>query len=201
MSGNTLISILGDHSATASAESSAYYFAYGSNMNLEQIRSRCSRPEVVSAARLSDFRLSFYGHSVTWDGALETVESAPGSHVWGVLFRLSHRDWENLDDCQDARMDGSGAYFHSPATVTDREGREHFIRLYRKNAQGEPRDPSREYLEHIVRGATENGLPADYIAALQNRPATKASYPVPKGSRFDPAKSAGNSCNDCSSGS
>jgi hypothetical protein len=199
MGGNQLISILGDRSA-ASAEPGAYYFAYGSNMNLEQIRSRCSRPEVVSAARLADFRLSFYGHSATWDGALETVEPAPGSHVWGVLYRLSHRDWENLDDSQDARMDGSGQYFHSPATVTDPEGREHQVRLYRKDAQGEPQNPSREYLEHIVRGATENGLPADYIEALRNRTAKNASYPVPKRLNFDPAKSGRDSCSDCSSG-
>ncbi len=73
------------------------YFAYGSNMNHEQIHARCNRPKVISPARLADYRLAFYGYSEAWDGAFETVEPMPGSEAWGVLFFLSKLDWERLD--------------------------------------------------------------------------------------------------------
>jgi hypothetical protein len=176
------------------------YFAYGSNMSLEQIRSRCSRPVVVAAARLADHRLGFYGHSETWDSAMETVEPAPGAEVWGVIFALSRLDWERLDLWQDARFDGAGTYFHFPVTVTDLEGRTHRVYLYKKDVQGCPRDPSREYLEHILRGAAENGLPPHYIEELMKTKAVKASYKVPLRADSDLGRSAGSTCAECPSG-
>ena len=38
-----------------------YYFAYGSNMNLEQMKYRCPAAEVVENVRLEDYRLAFRG--------------------------------------------------------------------------------------------------------------------------------------------
>ncbi|MFR3411141.1 MAG: gamma-glutamylcyclotransferase family protein [Coprococcus sp.] len=36
-----------------------YYFAYGSNMNLEQMKYRCPAAEVVENVRLENYRLAF----------------------------------------------------------------------------------------------------------------------------------------------
>jgi hypothetical protein len=179
---------------------SDWYFAYGANMNLAQIRSRCSRPVVVAVARLADHRLAFYGHTETWDGAMETVEPTLGHEVWGVIFALSRLDWERLDEWQGARMDGAGMYFHFPATVTDLEGRAHGVRFYKKDIQGVPENPSREYLEHIARGAAENGLPPRYIETLIKRNANKASYKVPMRANSGLTEFAGLSCAECPSG-
>jgi len=199
--GRTFVSLPQVRSATARDEElSDLYFAYGSNMNLQQIRSRCSRPTVVAVARLADHRMSFYGHSEIWDGAVETVEPAPGEEVRGVLFRLSSLDWERLDLWQDARLDGGGQYFHLPVTVTDLVGKAHRVRLYKKDVQGAPRVPSQEYLEYIARGATENGLPSSYVEALLQQNAHKASYSVPMRPGSDLGKAAGISCAECPSG-
>jgi len=199
--GSTLITIPKVQNATdAGEESSDWYFAYGSNMNLRQIGSRCSRPVAVGVARLPDHRVSFYGHSETWDGAMETVEPSPGDEVWGVMFSLSRLDWERLDDWQGARMDGGGMYFHFPSIVTGLDGKEYSVRFYRMDVQGDPRSPSREYLEHIARGARENGLPAMYIEALLKRKANRASYSVPLRANTNLAKFASISCAECPSG-
>ncbi len=198
---STFVSISQVRKSAGRAEKvSDWYFAYGSNMNQEQIRSRCCRPVAVTVARLADYRLEFYGYSETWDGALETVEPMPGDEVWGVIFELSRLDWERLDDWQGARMDGGGMYFHFPATVTDMDGQTHGVRLYKKDVQGTPRDPSREYLEHIASGATHNGLPPGYIKTMMNRNADKASYNVPMRGNSNLGKSAGVSCVECPSG-
>jgi cation transport regulator ChaC len=198
---STFVSIPLGRNATAPAEKlSDWYFAYGSNMNLAQIRSRCSRPVVVAIARLADHRLTFYGHTETWDGAMETVEPTPGYEVWGVIFQLSRLDWERLDEWQGARLDGAGQYFHFPVTVTDMDGQDHNVRIYKKDVQGEPRDPSHEYLEHIAHGAAENGLPPHYVEALLKRKAKQASYKVPMRANSGLATFAVISCAECPTG-
>lgn len=196
------ISSLVDHShalksAVSEARMKDLYFAYGSNMNLSQISSRCSRPVAISTACLKDHRLIFCGHSDVWDGGIETVEPAPGEDVWGVLFSLSNMNWERLDMWQDARMDGGGLYFHIPMVVADMQGHEHYVRLYKKDVQKEPTNPSREYLDFIVQGAIENGLPDPYIDALKARTTKPALYPVPRRGSADLGQAAGVSCLDC----
>jgi len=185
------------NASVSEARMSDLLFAYGSNMNLNQIRARCSKPFVVSTARLADHRLVFCGHSDVWDGGVETVEPMPGHEVWGVLFSLSKLNWERLDLWQDARMDGGGMYFHFPVSVQDSAGHEHQVRVYKKDIQKEPTNPSREYLEHIVQGAEENGLPHEYIEALRSRDSKPASYSVPARGTSDLGRSAGVSCSDC----
>jgi hypothetical protein len=185
------------NAAFSAARMNDLLFAYGSNMNLSQIRTRCSNPVVISTARLADHRLMFYGHSDVWDGGVETVEPAPGHAVWGVLFSLSRLNWERLDLWQDARMDGAGMYFHFPASVMDPDGHEHKVRLYKKDIQNKATDPSREYLRHIVQGAVENGLPGGYVEVLSRRTAKDASYIVPERGSSDLGRSAGASCSDC----
>jgi hypothetical protein len=176
------------------------YFAYGSNMNLEQIQARCSRPKAVSPACLADYKLAFYGYTEAWDGAYETVEPMPGCEVWGALFSLSKMDWERLDLWQDARMDGGGMYFHFPVTVTDLQGNAHRVRLYKKDVQGDSQLPSREYLEFILSGARQNGLPEYYTQELDKRASVKASYSVPTRADTDLGASAGSSCRTCATG-
>lgn len=176
-----------------------WYFAYGSNMNPTQIHFRCSQPRVIGAARLADYRLKFYGYSSIWDGALETVRPALGEEVWGVLYALNPADWEQLDVWQDARMDGAGQYFHYPVTVTDRQGQEHFVSLYKKDEVRVPSEPSQEYLDYIVQGAIKHELPPDYVEKLKQQPAKKASYKVPK--LVNMTRNFGvSSCSDCGSG-
>lgn len=175
------------------------YFAYGSNMNPQQIKTRCLGAEVLAVARLVDHRLAFFGSSTVWDGALETVVPAPGRDVWGVLYALSPLDADSLDAWQDARFDGTGAYFHFPVVVVDVLGQCHEALLYKKDLLGRPQKPSREYLEHIARGAETRGLPPEYIDNLRGLAAQKASYPVPIPQRWDGDVPRGTTCGDCGS--
>jgi cation transport regulator ChaC len=157
-----------------------YYFAYGSNMNKAQMHARCVRPEAIAVAMLPHYQLGFFGHSPTWDGALETVVPAPGQEVWGVIYDLSASDRERLDVWHDVRLDGTGAYFHYPLRITDTEGKTRVVLFYKKARMDSPEKPSREYLDLIVQGAVEHGLPAGYVEGLRRIESKKASYPVPK---------------------
>jgi hypothetical protein len=179
----------------ASAE--LYYFAYGSNMNEEQMRARCSSPKVIAVSKLPDHQLAFFGYSAVWDGAEESVIPALGQDVWGVVYDLSSSDRERLDDSQDARLDGSGDYFHSPAKVTDQQGKVYTVLLYKKDNQGTPQKPSQEYLNFIVQGAVDHQLPSDYVEQLRGMESKKAGFAVPRQKKSVREAVPGGDCSGC----
>ncbi|KHK02880.1 gamma-glutamylcyclotransferase family protein [Desulfovibrio sp. TomC] len=176
------------------------YFSYGAEMLSSRIQSRCNSPKAIATARLADHRLVFHGYSPVWDGGLETVDPAPGCEVWGVVYELSFSDADSLDTWQGVRLNGTGAYFHSPAEVTDGQGTVYAVLVYKKDVLGEPTAPSQPYLDAIVAGARQQALPPQAIETLQAIPAKPAAYPVPKfGLTRQPGVLPGESCADCGS--
>lgn len=172
------------------------YFVYGSNMNYEQISSRCLKPEVFAVAKLCNHRISFFGYSKIWDGGEEALISSPGEDLWGVIYKLSFYDADRLDAWQDIRLDGNGSHFLYPTTVADTRGNIYPVLLIKKNILGDPEKPTEEYLNHIVSGARFHSLPTMYIEKLKKIPTKKARFPVPKQSTFDRSVLANLSC-DC----
>ena len=176
-----------------------YIFAYGADMLAAQISERCSKPVLLAVACLADHSLGFFGHSDIWDGGVETVVPVPGQELWGVIYELTFMDEQRLDVWYDARLDGAGAFFHYPARVLDTAGQPHTVLLYKKDILGSPSQPSRQYLEVIIQGATERGLPAAYIDGLRAIPAKDAAYPVPLRSDFQREIRVVTSCSECGS--
>lgn len=175
-----------------------YYFAYGANMNASQMHARCSAPKVIAIARLAGCRVGFFGHSKIWDGARETVVSEPGHDVWGVVYEIGNPELERLDAWQDVRMDGTGSYFHYPARVRGLDGLTYTVLFYKKDILGEPKKPSKPYLDFIIAGAEEKRLPAEYIRELRAVEAGPASYPVPRQRAFNPESYMAWDCSACS---
>ena len=173
------------------------YFAYGANINLEQMRAKCAKPRVLGIARLKGHKLEFYGHSAVWDGAVETVVPDEKSEVWGILYQLSASDWERLDNCEDARIDGTGEYFHYPLEVMDNEQTIKEANIYKKARLGQAECPSAEYLAIIIQGAKEQGLPESYIVALKNISTKTASYEVPRRPSYGKVIASGDGCSGC----
>lgn len=171
------------------------YFAYGSNLNSAQMRQRCSNHRVVGVARLPGYRIGFYGHSAKWDGAVETIVRHAQSEVWGVLYQLDAADWEQLDNYQDARADGLGTYFHYPVEVLDLQQAVKVAITYRKDMLGKTERPSTEYLNMIIQGAREHGLPENYVEELSRIPTKPALYAVPRKQEFGVKPSGG--CSGC----
>jgi gamma-glutamylcyclotransferase len=174
-----------------------YYFAYGSNMNKEQIFARCAQPKVVAVAKLPRYQVAFYGYSKVWDGAVETVIPASDLEVWGVIYDLSSSDRDRLDDWQDARLDGSGAYFHYPARVTDKDGKIYNVLLYKKDNLGIPQKPSQEYLNFIIQGAVDHELPSGYLETLWRIESRKAEFNVPRQKPSSREPVSGGDCSQC----
>lgn len=67
----------------------ALYFAYGSNMNQQQMALRCPTAEPVRPLVLRNWRLVFRG--------VADIEPHPGSSVYGALWRILPQDEDALD--------------------------------------------------------------------------------------------------------
>lgn len=85
------------------------YLAYGSNLNLEQMATRCPTAKIAGAAILEDYRLLFRGgHS----NAVATVEPQKGGSVPVLLWEITPADEAALD-----RYEG-WPYLYRKETVT-----------------------------------------------------------------------------------
>ena len=65
-----------------------YYFAYGSNMNLDQMAYRCPAAFVVENVKLDGYRLTFCGRGK--GSGVATILPEEGSG-WKVCFGRSHQ--------------------------------------------------------------------------------------------------------------
>lgn len=71
-----------------------FYAAYGSNLNLNQMRGRCAGAKVVGTAIIEGFELLFKGGG--W-GSYLTVEPKEGSAVPAGIWSITDEDEEELD--------------------------------------------------------------------------------------------------------
>ncbi|MDE6748581.1 MAG: gamma-glutamylcyclotransferase [Lachnospiraceae bacterium] len=71
-----------------------YYLAYGSNLNLPQMRLRCPTARVVGTAMIEDYELLFKGSKT---GSYLTIEKAKGGKVPVAVWEVQEKDEAELD--------------------------------------------------------------------------------------------------------
>ena len=67
------------------------YFAYGSNLDLEQMAQRCPDAKIVGPVRLENYELRFRG------SGFATVAPRKGSVVYGLVWKLTPQCEQSLD--------------------------------------------------------------------------------------------------------
>lgn len=71
-----------------------FYIAYGSNLNLPQMKYRCPTAQPVGTAEIKDYALLFRGSKT---GAYATIEPCEGSSVPVMLWKVKEKDESALD--------------------------------------------------------------------------------------------------------
>ena len=71
-----------------------YYIAYGSNLNIRQMRMRCPHARVIGTAVIKDYGLLFKGSRT---GAYLTIEPKEGSEVPVAVWEVTESDEAALD--------------------------------------------------------------------------------------------------------
>lgn len=154
-------------------DDSVLYFAFGSNLQRQQMVNRCPSATVVGAASLAGYRLAFAGYSVTRGGAgVATVLEDPYGWTLGVVYRISYADLMRLD-----RYEGHPvAYCRTPLTVRLREGGDDVeASVYIKD--DDINLPTEDYAMAIFDGYREHGLDFDPLLQALEEASLQAANP------------------------
>jgi gamma-glutamylcyclotransferase (GGCT)/AIG2-like uncharacterized protein YtfP len=136
------------------------YFAYGSNLDVEQMEVRCPGSRPLVRARLHDHRLAFTHLSRRWGGGAADIVPEQGESVWGALYELDREHLESLD-----RFEGG---YDSLVVRVDSEGAAPYsARTYTVRVKGEY-SPTEEYLQKMLRWGSRWGLPESYLSRLRS---------------------------------
>ena len=125
------------------------YFAYGSNLNLFQIKRRCKDSVFLKKINLKDFRLTFRSKYRAAD-----IEPKKNSIVPGGLFDISKSDEKKLDVYEDCPSLYRKFYF----TYYGKK-----VMTYTMVNKTPFRFPTERYLNVVKRGYKDCGLDSKYL--------------------------------------
>lgn len=142
------------------------YFAYGANMDVAGMATRCPHSRALGVGRLERHRLAVMPNG--WGN----VVPDPRSRVHGVLWDLAFADVRALDRFEDV---GRGLYRKIVLPILKSGGGATRALVY--VGRGDGGAPRPEYLETIVAAARHWRLPAPYIDEISRlgRPASSAA--------------------------
>ena len=143
----------------------ALYAAYGPNLDPAQMAARAPHSPAQGTGWLVDWRLTFGGADLGWDGALATVVEEPGSQVFVMLYDVPEWDEAALDEWEGTEL---GVFVKIRVRVQTLDG-EVTAWLYVVDGY-EGGLPSAHYLGLIADAAESGGAPDDYVADLRTRP-------------------------------
>ncbi len=136
-----------------------YYFAYGSNLDQKQMKSRCPSYKLIGKYVLKNYKLAYTIFSKKRNcGCADIIESV-NDEVWGLLYQITKDDLEKLDLYEGHPVN----YKRFTVRVQDINGKTIEAQSYEVvNKKTEYQIPSREYHRIIVDNSTKNGFPDSY---------------------------------------
>ena len=130
------------------------YFAYGSNLNLFQMKRRCKDSVFLKKYELKGYRLNFRSKYRAAD-----IEQSKNSLVPGALFEISKSDEKKLDVYEDYPILYKKLYFNYYNNT---------VMTYIMVNKTEFRYPTERYLNVVKRGYKDCKLDTKYLkVALQ----------------------------------
>jgi len=134
------------------------YFAFGSNLDLDQMADRCPGYLVVGYAILRDHRLIFRGPSSRRKAGVASVDPVLGSHVPGILFEIDDAGLAVLD-----RLEGHPHWYRRAyVPVVGADGDLNEALIYRLPGDVEVMAPTDDYLNQIRGAYAHHGLPRGF---------------------------------------
>ena len=94
--------------------SKRYYIAYGSNMNIPQMRMRCPGARIIGTSVIEDYQLLFKGSKT---GSYLTIEPMEDAEVPVVIWEVTESDEKALD-----RYEGYPNFYYKKEMTLDIKG-------------------------------------------------------------------------------
>ena len=133
-----------------------YYIAYGSNLNVSQMRWRCPEARIVGTAELEGWRLMYKGSRT---GSYLTIEQAEGYKVPVAVWDVTPADEAKLD-----RYEGYPSFYYKKELVLDIKGiktgklRRRTVFVYIMHEERPLGLPSMSYVETCLEGYRDFGF-------------------------------------------
>ena len=160
------MSVICDEADNDTPLTALYYFAFGSNMDVEQMAIRCPGAMVEGPAYLEDHELVFRGPSKKRGGGVLSVDSQPGVVVEGILYRVDPHHLQALD-----RFEGAPEwYVRQRVEVRLRDGTRRPATLYRLPVEVQRMKPTEAYLAQVLRACHHQGFETARVEAAAAQP-------------------------------
>lgn len=131
------------------------YIAYGSNLHLGQMASRCPSATIYAKGQLNNCELIYRGSKT---GAHATIRRKKGKTIPVLVWDIQPLDERNLD-----RYEGYPTYYFKKNIMVDIGGRKRKAMVYIMNDKALPGIPSQRYVHTIERGYLDNGFNVKYL--------------------------------------
>lgn len=135
-----------------------YYIAYGSNLNIRQMRMRCPSARIIGTSEIPNYELLFKGSKT---GSYLTIEPKEGSAVPVAVWEVTERDELALD-----RYEGFPTFYYKAEMVLSIKGiktgkvRERTVFVYIMHEDRPIGTPSTYYLRTCLEGYDDFGFDA-----------------------------------------
>ena len=141
------------------------YFAYGSNLNFEQMAYRCPEATAVGTAKLDGYELAFRRGYLT-------VLPKEGASVEGLIWSITDHDESQLDCYEDYPT----FYDKETMMVTDADGTPHKIMVYTMNApyRDQLLPVSSRYNAVVLQGCLDAGISPQQFYDVEGVPFVEA---------------------------
>lgn len=141
--------------------------AYGSNLNLPHMASRCPTAKVIGISEIKDYELLFRGGR---ERSVATVEPLEGASVPVLVWKLKERDLQALD-----RYEGYPHLYRKEILDVELKGKALPALVYIMN-EGHPYgSPSEYYLNAIMEGYRTAGFDTDLLECAVERSIQRAT--------------------------
>lgn len=122
-----------------------FYAAYGSNLNVEQMKYRCPGAKIIGTAVIKDYRLMFKG-SLT--GSYLTIEPDVGCEVPVAIWKVTDNDIQSLN-----HYEGYPNFYYKKAfNLYCSDGHRHKVFAYIMHEERKLGVPSAYYLSTCISG-------------------------------------------------
>ena len=142
-----------------------HHFGYGSNLNMEFLRSYCPSAEFIMRAYLPNYEVQFRFWSERRQGGISTIIEKPGGLVHGVIYDVPEEELLDLDVLESVPQ---GLYRRETFLVLGEDMKWHGADLYRVAEPKGPFTPARSYVELMITGAKAHGLAPEYIKKIED---------------------------------
>jgi gamma-glutamylcyclotransferase (GGCT)/AIG2-like uncharacterized protein YtfP len=140
-----------------------YYFAYGSNMDLKQMKERCSSATLLGSAILNNYKIAFTIFSPLRKCGCADIVKSVGSTVPGLVYEISDADMIRLDNFEGHPIH----YRRFSISVKMTDGADINCETYEVNKKSEAIAPSKNYLGIMLSAAETYKFPSTYTDQLR----------------------------------